>query len=81
MGHAKIRLRAILPDTMPQRHAETAKAPWDSPPPPIAVNARRLSGNHGPCAICSRALLVGQRAADLADSGRTVHVGCIGAAS
>jgi hypothetical protein len=43
----------------------------------LATNSRTLGQHAGPCTVCGRALLAGERAADLAGGG-TVHVGCAG---
>lgn len=47
----------------------------------IADRARTLRDHAGPCAICSWALLAGQRAADLADHTGVAHLQCIVAAT
>lgn len=44
----------------------------------LAENARTLAHNAGPCARCGRALLAGQRAADLPGSRAVAHLGCLG---
>jgi hypothetical protein len=66
--------RAILP---PPETREVASAPWSSPPPPLAVNARMLTSHGGPCPACSWAMLSRERVADLTGTGETVHVACI----
>lgn len=82
MSYTRVRARVLLPVTVapgrPETY-ETATSPWSSPPPPLAVNARTVRQLGGPCVICGRALLPGERAADLHGSNRTAHTGCIGA--
>ncbi len=69
------------PARQPAAHYGYAFAPWSSPPPPVATNARTLGWHAGPCAVCGYAMLAGDRVADLAD-GRTVHLaGCVTAAA
>lgn len=44
----------------------------------IAAGARWARHALGPCALCGHGMLAGHRVADLAASGATVHISCIG---
>jgi hypothetical protein len=46
----------------------------------LATDAATATTNAGPCRICSRAILRGDRFARLL-TGRLAHLGCIGTAS
>jgi hypothetical protein len=66
---------ALAPPQRPETF-ETASSPWTEPPPPLAEHARTLRHHAGPCAVCSYAMLAGDRVASLTGSGRAVHVAC-----
>ncbi|WP_300611054.1 hypothetical protein [Trebonia sp.] len=46
-------------------------------PGPLAVDAATASTAAGPCHLCERAILRGERYARLVPSGRLAHLACI----
>lgn len=50
-------------------------------PPPIATDAGTAEQALGPCTLCQRAILAGERHAQLVPSGRKAHLPCIAAAA
>lgn len=53
-----------------------AVAPWKTPPPILASNARTARGWLGKCPLCQQLVHEGQRIADLPGNAGTVHVWC-----
>jgi hypothetical protein len=72
----RVRARALLPATVQTAAIRPVSEPWAGPPPPVAENARTLHHHAGPCAVCSYAMLAGDRVASLTGPGRAVHVAC-----
>jgi hypothetical protein len=50
-------------------------------PPPLAEDATTATGNAGPCSLCQRAVLAGDRYALLVPSGKLAHLHCIAMAA
>ena len=50
-------------------------------PPPLATDADTARRPAGPCSVCRRAILTGDRYALLVPSGRAAHVHCVALAA